>query len=203
MNDRHCFRNPIPEIAIAARHLDDAVTAFKQGKTKAADSLFRAADIKLIRDWTESIWGKNSSYVTFYPNTCTSFEFKKTPVRMPTNTEKRQLHFRDGYHCRFCNIPVIRKEVRIHLRKSFPEAIPWGRRNAEQHAAFQCMWAQYDHILPHSKGGTNELENLVITCAPCNFGRMNYSLAEVGLSDPRMRLPIKSNWDGLERSLLK
>jgi 5-methylcytosine-specific restriction endonuclease McrA len=61
------------------------------------------------------------------------------------------------------------------------------------------MWAQYDHILPHSRGGTSELSNMVVTCAPCNFGRMEFTLAEVGLADPRDRAPIRSSWDGLER----
>ena len=61
------------------------------------------------------------------------------------------------------------------------------------------MWAQYDHLLPHSKGGNNDVNNIVVTCAPCNFGRMSYTLEEVGLIDPRTREPIRSAWDGLER----
>ncbi|MCX6971643.1 MAG: HNH endonuclease [Verrucomicrobia bacterium] len=55
------------------------------------------------------------------------------------------------------------------------------------------------HLLPHARGGTNDLENIVITCAPCNYARMNHTLEEVGLIDPRTREPIKSTWDGLER----
>jgi hypothetical protein len=43
------------------------------------------------------------------------------------------------------------------------------------------------------------LENIVITCGPCNFGRVHYSLEEVGLIDPRTREPVRSKWDGLER----
>lgn len=115
---------------------------------------------------------------------------------MPTASEKRALHKRDGCHCRFCGIPLVRGEVRRKISEAYPV---WGRRNADQHAAFQAMWMQYDHILPHSKGGTNDLENLVVTCAACNFGRMNHTLQEVGLLDPREREPLQSTWDGLER----
>jgi 5-methylcytosine-specific restriction endonuclease McrA len=61
------------------------------------------------------------------------------------------------------------------------------------------MWLQYDHLLPHARGGTNDLGNIVITCAPCNFARMNYTLEEIGLLDPRTREPVRSDWDGLER----
>lgn len=87
----------------------------------------------------------------------------------------------------------------MHL--TYPDAVPWGRKNSEQHAAFQAMWMQYDHVLPHAKGGTNDLSNVVISCAPCNFGRMEFTLEEVGVEDPRLREPVRSTWDGLERFL--
>ena len=61
-----------------------------------------------------------------------------------------------------------------------------------------AMWAQYDHILPYARGGTSNLDNIVVACAPCNFGRMNYTLEEVGLTDPRLREPVRSTWGGLE-----
>ena len=118
---------------------------------------------------------------------------------MPTAAQKRELHERDGYHCRFCGIPVIRKEIRQYIHKLYPESVPWGKTNLSQHAAFQCMWAQYDHVTPHSNGGTNDLKNLVVTCAACNYGKMDYTLEELNLLDPRDFPPIHSNWDGLER----
>lgn len=95
--------------------------------------------------------------------------------------------------------PVIRAEVRKRIAASYPEEVPWGSTNRTQHAAFQAMWAQYDHVVPHSRGGTNDLDNLVVTCAPCNFGKMSHTLDELGLEDPRDRPPVKSLWDGLER----
>jgi 5-methylcytosine-specific restriction endonuclease McrA len=124
---------------------------------------------------------------------------QRVKVRMPTIAEKKALHERDGYNCRFCGAPVIRMEVRRRIQKAYPDALPWGRSNLLQHAAFQAMWAQYDHVIPHAFGGTNELGNLVVTCAPCNFGRMSHSLEEVGLEDPRERDPLSTTWDGLER----
>jgi 5-methylcytosine-specific restriction endonuclease McrA len=62
---------------------------------------------------------------------------------------------------------------------------------------FQAMSIQYDHVLPHARGGDSSLENMVITCAVCNYGRMSYTVGEAGLIDPRTQ-PIKvSAWDGL------
>jgi len=199
---RSCLRDPIPEIAEAARYLDEAVSAHLVGQSALAEELIRRADIPAIRDWTESIWGKGSPYVKYrtVPG-APSYIPKEQRVkqRMPTAAEKTDLHQRDGYHCRFCGIPVVRKEVRVRIREVYPHALRWGPRNEDQHAAFQAMWVQYDHLLPHAQGGNNDLENIVVTCAPCNFGRMNFTLEEVGLTDPRTREPVRSTWSGLER----
>ena len=118
---------------------------------------------------------------------------------MPSGVERRALLARDGYHCRFCSIPLVRAETRKLILSVYPDPVHWGRRNIEQHAAFQAMRVQYDYIVPHAAGGSNELANLLITCAPCNYGRMSYTLEEVALEDPRSRAPIQSSWDGLER----
>jgi len=82
---------------------------------------------------------------------------------------------------------------------STPKLSVGGRTNASQHRAFQALWVQYDHLLPHARGGDNSLDNMVITCAPCNFGRGDYTLEKMGLNDPRTRDPVRSTWDGLER----
>lgn len=194
---RACLRDPIPEIADAARYLDAATTAHIRRQPKLAEELIRLADMPAIREWTESIWANDSAFVRFRDASLPIVERSK--ARMPTVAEKRSIHARDGYHCRFCGIPVVRREIRARVSKFYPEALTWGSRNVEQHAAFQAMWVQYDHVVPYAKGGQNELGNMVLTCAPCNFGRMSNSLREVGLLDPRTREPVRSLWDGLER----
>jgi hypothetical protein len=201
---RHCLREPIVEIQEASKYLDAAVSAHLAKRPDVATELLRMADLPVIREWTESIWGSKSPYLNYrvVDNSPTTLpRGLRVEVRMPTSAEKFALHQRDGYHCRFCGIPVIRSDIRKMVASLYPEAVPWGRKNSEQHAAFQAMWAQYDHVLPHAKGGTNDLSNVVITCAPCNFGRMEFTLEEVGLIDPRSRSPKTTQWDGLERLL--
>jgi 5-methylcytosine-specific restriction endonuclease McrA len=202
------FGAPIREIGIAAGYLDDAVSAHLANQSeRAKDLILRAnqGEIRVaLREWTESLWGKASPYNRHREvegTRTTPGKAQRPPYRVPTAAEKRLLHERDGYHCRFCGIPVIRKEVRDRFRKLYPVEVPWGNSNKEAHAAFQVMWAQYDHIVPRSRGGNNDLDNIVITCAPCNYGRGNYTLEEVWLIDPRTRNPIQSSWDGLERLL--
>ena len=199
---RRCLREPIPEIFIAAQHLDDAVSAHLRGEKSVAEELFHLANCKIVWQWLDEVWGANSPYVQYrvVPNAPPVLpKEQRIEVRMPTAQEKQAIHERDGYHCRFCGIPVIRKEVRQLISTQYPKAVPWGRSNASQHAAFQAMWAQYDHILPHARGGDNSLDNVVLTCAACNFGRMSYTLEEVGILPLEGREPIQSQWDGLER----
>jgi hypothetical protein len=199
---RYCLRDPIPEIQEAACLLDEAVSAHLGGDTGRVGLLVGRTNMPAIREWTESLWGKNSPYVPSRKRLKRINPVSGTllpSARMPNLEIQRQLHERDGYHCRFCGIPLIRKAVRQRFCKLYPDLQIWGRKNIEQHAAFQAMWAQYDHLVPHSHGGTNDLENIVVTCAPCNFGRMDFTLVEANLIDPRSRDPVRSSWNGLER----
>ena len=199
---RNCLRDPIPEIAEAAQLLNAAVSAHLAGNTNLTEQLVQQANMPPIREWTESLWGANSPHA---PKRLSSSsrtllpEQERTPVRMPSLADQFRLHERDGYHCRFCGIPVIRKGIRQLFRKLYPQLSIWGRKNVEQHAAFQAMWAQYDHVVPHAWGGGNDLCNLVVACAPCNYGRMDFTLEEANLVDPRTRNPVRTEWDGLER----
>lgn len=199
---RSCLRDPIPEIFDAARYLDAGVSAHMAGNRRLAEELFRMADNPAITEWTESLWGKGGPWsrplpvespLPFIPKEA------RIKVRMPSKATMDEILKRDGFHCRFCGIPVVRAEIRALIYKSYPEALRWGDRNSEQHAGIQALWLQYDHLLPHARGGDNSIDNILITCAPCNNGRSNLTLEEVGLSDPRLREPVCSTWDGLER----
>lgn len=197
---RACFCAPIPEIAQAAALLDAAVTAHLLGQAAQAEALIRQADMPAVAAWVESILGRNSPYALIRPAPAPRLAVaQRVPARMPSVQERCQLHARDGFHCRFCGIPVIRQQVRERIRRAYPQALRWGKRNAERHAAFFALWAQYDHLLPHAQGGGNELSNMVITCAACNYGRGGYTLAEAGLAHPLERPAVRSAWDGLER----
>jgi 5-methylcytosine-specific restriction endonuclease McrA len=71
------------------------------------------------------------------------------------------------------------------------------------HAGVMAMTACFDHLLPYSRGGATDLDNVILCCWPCNNGRGSLTLAEVGLIDPRERAPAPGPgweaWDGLAR----
>ena len=211
LSPRRCMREPIPEIFMAAELLNQAADAHLAGDVERAGELLTEADIPALRLWTDSLWGSRKNH----PNQWTYHRYRLTegapvhlarnmriPVRMPTAAEKAKLIKMHGRHCAFCQIPLVRPEVRKAFHKWYPEVVPWGGATHAQHAAFQGLWMQFDHLLPHSRGGDNSLENLAVTCAGCNFGRMHWTLDEVGILDPRGRVRTVSSWDGLERVLV-
>ncbi len=199
---RLCLREPIPEIERAAALLSAAAEAHLAGDRPRAAYLLLESNLPAVRAWTESLWGKRNLYVPGPKKRgprAILLKDSRSSTRNATSQLKKTLIARDGYRCRFCGIPVIRHEVRDRVRKLYPDVPLWGRFNSQQHAGFQALWLQYDHVVPHSRGGTTDLNNMVITCGPCNFGRMEFTLEEVGLLDPRERPPLASDWDGLER----
>jgi hypothetical protein len=199
---RRCLREPISEIADAQTLLSEAADAHLAGDSTRAATLIVAADIQAIRDWTDSIWGRHNANilrVREVPNAPANLPAELRPrPRHPHAALRRRVIARDGYHCRFCGIPVIERGIRVLLRAAYPDALHWGKTNRQQHAAFQCMWLQYDHVLPSGRGGESTFENLVVTCAPCNFGRMERTLDEVGVIAPRLATS-HTDWDGLTR----
>ena len=156
-----------------------------------------------VRDWVESLWGSTSVQIHRFrkvegaPPTLDGND--RDPKKKPERKLQQSIIHRDGYRCRFCGIPVIHDKIRNAMRRHYGDALPWGRTNTGQHAAFQCLWLQFDHVLPHSRGGPTDFDNLIITCGPCNFGRSDWTLEEVGLIDPRARPVTRTDWDGLER----
>jgi len=207
---RRCLRDPVPEIGIAAALLGEAADAFLVGDYARAELRIREADRSEIREWIESLWGarKDNPDQQHYhrlrpldPLRSPLPKALRAPARMPSTADKAEILARDGWNCRYCGIPLVDTRARNVLQRYFPDALRWGVRNVDKHSAFQCMVPEYDHILPHSHGGTSSLENTILCCGPCNCGKFNRLLDEHGLIDPRSRSFEKSDWDGLTRLL--
>jgi 5-methylcytosine-specific restriction endonuclease McrA len=62
---------------------------------------------------------------------------------------KRVVWQRDQWKCRYCGLDMKGDMITVKLRK------PQSRITV-------------DHVIPTSKGGSNELENLVTCCQLCN-----------------------------------
>ena len=105
---------------------------------------------------------------------------------------------RDGYGCRYCGIRVVAKAVLAACERALGvAAFRTTGTNAQQHGILLGYKVVADHVVPHRVGGRTILENLVTSCPACNYGKTSYTLREIGLDDPRDRMPQKSGWDGL------
>jgi hypothetical protein len=193
-----CFAEPIPAIYDAIRYLDAATSAHIEGQHTIADHLIRLADKPEILAWADKMWGPGGPW-SGRQTTPSIPEAERSKPRMPRESDKRAIVDRDGHSCRFCGAPVILPDARKVLHRSYPAAARWGATNASRHTALQVLELQWDHVHPHARGGTSVPDNVLITCAPCNYGRGNLTCEEVGLSDPWARSPIQSRWDGLQR----
>ena len=200
---RRYMYEPIPEVFWAAEILAHAAVAHSSGNHNDAVRLLHQANMPAILDWQKPIqWTQPFRKLEGEPATMPRDE-RPTP-RMPTTATRQLVLERDGYHCRFCGMPVIASETRKAIMSAYGEdVLPWGSTFETCHAAFQCLWLQFDHILPNARGGTSDADNIAITCAPCNYGRMNFSLNEVGVSHPlASERPVRwagyDGWDGLQ-----
>ncbi len=198
---RNCLLSPPASAWRAAELLSQAVAEHNAGNRVAAASLFQAANLPEIGAWFRCVVGPHSAAIHGPKPTV-----RDPPVlqpkdrfkpRMPSAATKAGLLERDGFHCRFCGLPVIAKEIIVAIARCYPEEAPWTDIATQQHLMFQAANLQFDHVLPHARGGESVLENMVVTCAVCNYGRMSNTLAESDLSDPRSRAVQPSQWDGL------
>ena len=194
---RHSLIPPIPELEVVADRLLEAVLAVRDADKDRARDKLREADLQVVFDYSHALMNGHDRALFRKRVMATRLQtVRRLQVRMPPAAVIKSIYTRDGWRCRFCGCRVVQKEARDRLRALLPGAIRWNEAEGF-HAAFYALTATPDHVLPHSVGGTNELENIVTACWPCNFGRGANTVEELGLIDPRTRPPVVDQWDGL------
>jgi 5-methylcytosine-specific restriction endonuclease McrA len=199
---RRCLLEPLPEHDAAARLLSEAADAILADDLELARDLVRQADMRALFEHADLVMNGKDPRIQRRRPVQPLGPVPRTSSRMPGAEGTKALFARDGWRCRFCECRVIPPTVRSVMRAALPGAIPWAEAEG-YHGAFYALSASVDHIVPHSAGGTNDLENLVTVCWSCQFGRGAWSLEEVGLFDPRARPPRVDDWDGLMRLLTR
>lgn len=93
---------------------------------------------------------------------------------------------------------VIRKLRKGRTRKV---SIKFSRQNVLLRDGNSCQYClapfepprlNYDHVLPRSRGGKTEWENIVMACYVCNAKKANRTPAEAGMA--LRRAPRKPDW---------
>lgn len=185
----------------AADLLDAAVTEIMQGNESEASRLLQAANHQELREFALDCMLTQASRLRREVKRDAAFPRSKISTRMPSVSIQRAILERDAHCCRFCGVRVVALGVRAVLTRLYPASVPWPAKDREKHGAFLTLNATIDHVIPHSRDGSNELENLVTACWPCNFAREDLLLHEVGIADPFTFSVTSGAWDGLSRVL--
>jgi hypothetical protein len=72
-----------------------------------------------------------------------------------------------------------------------------GTTNLTSHAVIHIAWPVADHVIPWSRGGETSMDNLVASCAPCNYGKADFTIEQISIGNPFDRPPIVDEWNGL------
>ena len=93
-------------------------------------------------------------------------------VRSPTTTFK---------------LPAVIRVLNL-VKRSRRKEIPFSKKNVLRRDNFTCQYCgsnnnslTVDHILPKSRGGKSNWNNVVVACKPCNLKKGNQAPSEKGM----------------------
>jgi 5-methylcytosine-specific restriction endonuclease McrA len=184
--------------------LVDAVRIFISGDKKEAVVTLRSIRERDMNEWYLNVgqWSgqMRQGILKLKPPVKVSKD-KRDQTKVSTKVE-RQIIERDNYCCQYCGIPLIHTSEIVKLQKMFGrDQLPRRKQGAggveARHGIFSLCQATFDHVEPHQIGGKNSAENLISSCFPCNFGKKDWTLEQLGLTDPRTHQIRRDGWHGL------
>lgn len=109
------------------------------------------------------------------------------------------VYARDSWTCRYCGVRTVAPPVLRVLSSLYPEQFPYhpNWKAGQVHPAYLLVSTSLDHLVPGARGGSwIETDNLVTSCWPCNTGKADLTIDEIGwtLLD---ETDVHSEWDGL------
>ena len=157
-------------------------------KISAAVNILREPLGDEIREWfvdhAQSAWSFRSKVIGNLETTTFSGSLD---TRRLTNDIRKQVIDRDGFVCGYCKGKLV-SDARLNKISSIvgTENFRISGNNAQRHGYIYVSRTTVDHVLPQSKGGQTELDNLITCCWACNYGKAEKTLSELGLVDPRI-----------------
>ena len=117
--------------------------------------------------------------------------------RKYTDFQKTEIFRRDGFIDRYSGQELVFPPVLRILSNIMPEEFPFhpNWKVSECHIAYWQLMPTIDHVVPVSRGGSDEESNWVCTSQLRNGAKSNWLLSEL---DWTLREPGDlANWDGL------
>jgi 5-methylcytosine-specific restriction endonuclease McrA len=80
--------------------------------------------------------------------------------------------------------------LRRYIRAPYSAQVPVSRRGVLRRDSHRCVYCgsgatTVDHVMPRSRGGASDWENIVTACAPCNRRKGNRTPVETGMHPRR------------------
>jgi len=179
----------------------EAVHCFQNGEKDLAISIINNIDSDTITQWYVEhgqISGRIRAIILNRPKPKSIPTEDRDPERSPRKFQEK-VFMRDNYHCRYCGNKVFSQRfLKAFSKKLSAPNFRRGRTNLETHAIFHLGWPVADHVVPWNIGGTTTLDNLVTSCAPCNYGKDGYTAEQIGIENPFNRPANKIIWIGFD-----
>lgn len=117
----------------------------------------------------------------------------------PSTSARVAIHRRDCWTCRYCRARTVAPPVLRFLSEIYPDQFPYhpNWKAGQVHPAYLLVSTSLDHVEPGGRGGSWLGEdNLVTACWPCNTGKADLRLEEVGWTLLTAD-DVGGDWDGL------
>jgi len=189
---RHCL---IPYPAEFDTQIDKLEQALNLANTDPDQSrdIVKSIDSEEMKRWFIDVALKSGAWRAKYSGE-SGVDVKNSRRRKAISQKRLEALFeRDNWRCRYCGIRIAGN--RKHFKKfakaiRMPELVS-GRTDEGRHGLYLMLMASYDHVKPHSDGGSNDDKNLVTSCWPCQFGKYKYSLDELKITES----PLDKIWE--------
>lgn len=188
-------------VASAAAATRSALDALDRGDVELARRYWSGVDGEvLLKAWDDQVIAMRG--ITPEPIRRPSVENPIQASGRLSRSLSTAVFRRDGYRCAYCGIPVVTQwksgdiprlvttmpDLAPGLRIRDGSLIGSGRAGALANidqAKWLWLTASADHVVPASRFGPTTLENLLTACAGCNYGKMDWTLEQLDVADPR------------------
>jgi 5-methylcytosine-specific restriction endonuclease McrA len=195
-----CLLPPLDWFEFELNKFCDAVRQLADGDRSHSIETISKIRSDEMREWCVEhgqMSGKHRARKLMVPKPDPVPESERDSLSSPRKYE-REVFLRDGFKCRYCGIRLVSNKVFIAFKNHLnSDSFQKGPTNAITHGAIHVFNPVADHVVPWRLGGRTIPENLVSSCGPCNYGKDGYTVEQLGITNPLLRLPVGDDWDGL------
>jgi 5-methylcytosine-specific restriction endonuclease McrA len=186
-------------IQIELDKFNESLVEFYKGNKNYSLKILKSIDSEKLREYAQmhaqSSGRKRMFMLNKKPEKSIPIE-DRDPIRGPSLLEDK-VFIRDNYQCRYCNIKLYnKKEIDRIIKDLGQDYFSKKEKPSKRHGILHFIIPVADHLYPWCRGGETSLKNLITSCGPCNYGKNNFSVEELEISNPLENIYKNKFWDG-------